>query len=299
MKSLMFLSAALAAIALPLPAAAVTAPADHAETAPTRFNVEVTGEGRDLVLIPGLSSSREVWEETVAAFSDRYRVHTIEVAGFGHDAGVNAEGEILPGLVSELAAYLEGLDNPLVVGHSMGGFTGLKLALDHPNVVGELLIVDSLPFFSVLINPNATVETVRPQAEQLRATMVAMADAELPAPDCAAPSMQAVSMSITKKGQCRVDRISFAADRKVVAQVMYEVMTTDLRDRLAELSVETTMLYPYADPAPSADMAAGIYGNAYGSSNMVTLVPVANSRHFIMYDQPDAFHEALEAALSD
>lgn len=292
MKSLMFLSAALAAITLPLPAAA--------QSASDRFSVEVIGQGPDVILIPGLSSPRSVWDETVSALSDDYRLHLVEVAGFGETpAGVNTQGDILPHLVGELAAYAATLEAPTIVGHSMGGFAGLHVALDHPDKVGKLVIVDSLPFFSVLLDPQASVESVTPQAEQMRTMMLGALDVEWPAPDCAAPSAQAKAMSNDPEGQCRIDRYTFEADRAVTAQLMYEIMTTDLRRRLGELEVATVMFYPFDPPAIRAEMAHATYGTAYGEVDTVTLVPVEGARHFLMFDQPETFHDRLAAFLAN
>ena len=61
------------------------------------------------------------------------------------------------------------------------------------------------------------------------------------------------------------------ADRRVAGQLLYELMTTDLRERVADLKVPTAMLYPYDEPAPSKAMADAVYGGAYGSAKAVTL----------------------------
>jgi len=301
MKKLMIFGAAFAANTLLLPATLCAAPlAAEASFAPTRFNVEVTGQGPDLILIPGLSTSRGVWDETVANFKGSHRIHTIEIAGFGHDAGVNAEGEILPELVEELAAYINAnhIKAPTLVGHSMGGFTALRLSLDHPDKVGKLMIVDSLPFFSVLLNPQATAESIEPQAAAMRGLLLSQAGQPVPEADCAHPSPIAQSMSNNGEGQCRIDQLTLAADRRVAGQIMYEIMTTDLRDRVASLTVPTVMLYPYDEPVPSKAMADAVYGGAYGEAAKVTLVPIADSRHFIMLDQPEAFRAALAEFLA-
>jgi hypothetical protein len=43
------------------------------------FQVKVTGHGRPVILIPGLSSSGETWDTTVARYQDRFQCH---VSGF-------------------------------------------------------------------------------------------------------------------------------------------------------------------------------------------------------------------------
>ena len=50
---------------------------------PTRFSVSVTGQGPDVVLIPGLATPGEVWDATVKHLAPTHRVHVVQVAGFG------------------------------------------------------------------------------------------------------------------------------------------------------------------------------------------------------------------------
>lgn len=79
---------------------------------PTRFTVVDEGtEGKpDVVLVPGLTSSREVWAGEAKRLAPNYRLHLVQVNGFaGQAAGPNATGEILPAIVDELHAYCAGL----------------------------------------------------------------------------------------------------------------------------------------------------------------------------------------------
>lgn len=304
MKLALFAAATLAALATPLAAADQAEPVRSTDIASQqRFTVEVVGEGdRDAILIPGLLSPRSVWDGQIETLTKAgYRVHLVQVNGFGGtDAGANADGPVLPFLVDGLASYIEdnGLSDVHIVGHSMGGFTALNLALDHPELVDELMIVDSLPFFSVLMGMDSANDA-KPRAEQMRSMMVAQAAMDRPAPDCEHPSMQAQGMAKTPAAQCKVDQYSAQADLKVGAQLMYEIMTTDLRPRLGALKVPVTMLYPVDPPVVTAEMAKGIYPVQYAAAPDVTFVPVEGSRHFIMLDQPDAMNAALAAFASE
>src|SRR5688572_8364473 len=61
---------------------------------PQRFSVIVKGSGHDVILIPGLTASRAVWDGTVAAVPG-YRYHLIQVAGFaGEPVRGNASGNV-------------------------------------------------------------------------------------------------------------------------------------------------------------------------------------------------------------
>jgi pimeloyl-ACP methyl ester carboxylesterase len=140
------------ALALVLLFAHAAFAADHPS-----FRVQVSGSGRPMILIPGLASSGETWDTTVARYRTRFTCHVLTVAGF---AGVPPiDGPLLPAVRRDLAEYIRAqkLDRPIIVGHSLGGTIALTLAIEHPDLVGPLVIVDILPF---LAGPNMQVKTV-------------------------------------------------------------------------------------------------------------------------------------------
>jgi pimeloyl-ACP methyl ester carboxylesterase len=266
---------------------------------PTRFTVVDAGTvGKpDVVLIPGLSSSRAVWDAEGKLLSPNYRLHLVQVNGFaGAAAGVNATGPILPGIVEELHGYIASAGiHPVVVGHSLGGLLALMLADKYPGDVRKLVIVDTLPFYAVLFNPEATVEATKPYVEQMKQQMSA-----IPADQYAA--MQGtIAAQLVKDaaGQKLVAASSGASDRAVVVEAMAEDMLTDLRVDVAKIQTPTLVLYEY-DPTlqqPDATVYEALMKAGYASMPNVTLMKMDGSRHFIMYDQPEKFDAALEGFL--
>src|SRR3546814_19559565 len=60
-----------------------------------RITIEVEGDGPDVVLIPGLSSPRAVSDKTAEPLKGRYRLHLVQVRGYGGDVpGHNAAGQV-------------------------------------------------------------------------------------------------------------------------------------------------------------------------------------------------------------
>jgi pimeloyl-ACP methyl ester carboxylesterase len=272
-------------------------PAAAASAQPTRFTVEVTGKGPDVILIPGLASSRAVWTDTVARLKGRYRVHLIQVSGFaGLPAAGNAEGAVVGPLADEIAAYIETqkLVRPALIGHSMGGLTSLMIAQRHPGRVDRVMIVDALPFFSVLFGPMATVEAVTPQAAGLRDMLIAQT------PEAFAASQARSMAGLVKSAQGRVDALAWsqATDRSVMARAMYDVMTTDLRPGLAQVKTPVTVVYARDEAmGPSAALVEPLYTSNYAGLPNRTLVRVDGALHFVMLDQPDLFAAAVETFL--
>jgi pimeloyl-ACP methyl ester carboxylesterase len=266
---------------------------------PTRFTVvdEGTVGKPDVVLIPGLASSRAVWDAEAKLLAPNYRLHLVQVDGFaGAPAGPNAAGLILPPVVEELHRYIEaGGMHPVVIGHSLGGLWTLMLADKYPADVRKMVIVDTLPYYAVLFNPAATVETVKPMADAMKQQIIAA-----PADQYAAMQpMMAAQMVNDKEGQKLVAAASIATDRAVMAEALYEDLQTDMRRDVATIKTPTLLLYEYDATSTMPDPAvyeAAIKG-AYKTMPNVRLVRVDGSKHFIMYDQPAKLDAALEGFL--
>lgn len=291
-------AARLAALAMVPYLLAHTAPVHAEAPAADRIAVTVTGKGPDVVLIPGLASSAHVWDATVAALSPHYRIHVVQVAGFaGTPAGANASGPVMIPVVEAIHAYITAnhLKAPAVIGHSLGGLMTMKLAIDHPADVGRLMIVDSLPFFGMMMGPQATVAQATPQAAAMRDKLLGGTQ------EAYAASEPMVMKRLVKTdgpaAQAAIAAAS-ASDRRVVAQAMYDDFTTDLRPDLAKIAQPVTMLYPW-DAATGIPQAAfdGLYTSAYAPLKQAKVQRIDGSFHFIMVDQPAAFQAAVEAFL--
>ena len=268
--------------------------------APTRFTVVDAGTvGKpDVLLLPGLSSSRAVWETEAAKLSPNFRLHLVQVNGFaGQPAGANAGStNLLPGLVDELHQYLASTSmHPHVIGHSLGGLLALMLAEQYPGDLHKIVVVDALPFYATLFNPAATAEGAKPIAEGMRSQMTAMSADQW----AAMQPMMASQMAKDAAGQKAIVASSTASDRAVVTQAMVEDLETDARGNLSTIKAPTLVLYEH-DPTlqqPNADSYEQIMLAAYKGLPNAQLMRVDNSRHFIMYDQPAKFDAALEAFL--
>ena len=283
----------------PAPAQAQSAPKAKA-TAPTQMehiSVQVTGMGSPVILIPGLSSPRDVYAGVVPALARRHRVYLVQVNGFASDAPcANLQPGLLAGVVSDLHQFVttQKIAAAPVVGHSMGGLVALMLAKAHPADVGKVLIVDALPFVGEIFAPGATVAAVEPQARAMRDMMAAAYGKP------ADPAMTAAIASrnaLKPASQAQVAAWAAKADPRVSALALYEDMMTDIRPDMAGIRQPITVLVPYNDAVPQAQ-AHGLYQRAYAAAPAHKIVDVPDSGHFIMLDQPAAFAASLDAFLA-
>ena len=264
-----------------------------------RIAVTVEGWGPDVILIPGLASSRAVWAGLAVRLRQNYRLHLVQVAGFaGSPAVFDQDGRVAAPTAEAVADYIrrEHLEAPAIIGHSLGGEVALMLGARHPDRVGRLLIVDALPFYSLLIDPAATGETIKPRATAFRNAMLA-------APAAQADAMQAAAIARLAKTEAARPALVTAgirSDRKTVADATYELMTTDLRPELGRITAPVEVVYAY-DPiygVPASTIDA-TFRNAYASTPHVGFTRIDGSFHFVMLDQPEAFAQAVLSFLGE
>jgi pimeloyl-ACP methyl ester carboxylesterase len=293
----------IAAIAFPLlllhgtPGLAAPAPTPSAEAQFDHISITTTGEGAPVILIPGLSSPRAVWDGVAPDLAKTHRVILVQVNGFGGDApGANLEPGVLDGIVADLDGYItrNKLQGAAVVGHSMGGLVALMLAKAHPHDVGKLMIVDSLPYIGDIFVPGATVAQVEPQAKAMRDAQIASYGK--PANDAVATAT-ANGLALKPDSRAKVAAWVKTADPRVSGEAMYEDMTTDLRGDMAAIGTPITLVYPWSDQLPK-DRADAFYRAEYAKAPTVSFVPIGDSAHFVMLDQPAAFRAALDAFLA-
>ena len=274
-------------------------PSNAIQTAPfvsDRLSVEVIGSGPDVILIPGLVSSREVWRPLADRLSATHRVHLVQLAGFAGEPWTHGDGPFVAPEVEDLARYIAeaGLERPAVIGHSMGGLSGLLLAQSHPDRVGRLMIVDALPFYSAMFGPSITADQARPFAAQTSAAILGADDAAFRAQQVQTAAGLARDPAMRES----VVDWSMTSDRHALAAAMSDVMTTDARPGLAALALPVTALYATdPDGGPPPAMIQALWEREYAPLPGVKVIRVDASRHFIMADQPARFDELVDEFL--
>lgn len=169
------------------------------------------------------------------------------------------------------------------------------LGARHPDQVGRLMIVDALPFYTLMIDPAATTETAARQATAMRDWLLGQSPEQI---------KEFQKTSITRLAKTKAVRPALVtaginSDRKTVADAVYELMTTDLRPELARIKASIEIVYAYdalyGVPAASVDAA---YRQSYASAPDVHFTRIDDSFHFVMLDQPERFSRAVELFLN-
>ena len=195
----------------------------------------------------------------------------------------------------EIARYAIGLDGePVIIGHSLGGLAALIAGINAPGSIEKIMIIDVLPFFSLLIDPDATAMSMGPMANYLKATLLSQTGQvfekqQREAIKALTKSDEAVRMSLDW---------SLTTNRAVMAEAMHDVLTTDLRGDLSSLEFPITVIYGQDSAIPNLERVEAQFKSTYDVAPNSKTIPIPDALHFIMYDQPEAYARELESFLA-
>lgn len=110
-----------------------------------QLNYQETGEGKPMVILHGLFGSLDNWRTLARVFSDHFRV--ISVDQRNHGKSPHSDEMNYPAMADDLAELVDhlGLNEIVLVGHSMGGKTAMQFAVQYPALLADLIVVDMSP----------------------------------------------------------------------------------------------------------------------------------------------------------
>ncbi len=262
------------------------------------FAVKVTGKGRPMILIHGLNCSSGVWNETTAHYAERFECHAITLPGFAGQPAIKSDS-LLAELADQLAAYIRSnkLKHPVIMGHSLGGFLALQLAVRHPSLVGDLVIVSAGAFLPALsMSPTITADSVRPMALKMRAGM------ENLTPDQVRKTQQSILPAMMRDSarMLEVSEMALKSNPATQAQAMYELFTDDLRPKLGVIPSRILVVgdwIAYKQYGVTHQSVEVRYRDQFKAAKKVTLAISDTAKHFIFYDEPQWFFEQTDKFL--
>ena len=124
-----------------------------------KMQCEVTGSGRPIVLVPGGLTGWAGWEPFVKMFSNNRTVIRVQLLGvqFGLEDRALPEDYSVKTESRALAATLDSLGYKMpvdVVAWSFGAFTSLDYALDHPNLIRTLTLIEPPAMWVLRVTGN-------------------------------------------------------------------------------------------------------------------------------------------------
>ena len=252
---------------------------------------EDAGQGPAVVLVHGHSADLRLWElQTPALVEAGYRVIRYDVRGHGRSTAPRT-GYTWENYAFDLRDLLDSIDVPRahVVGLSMGGGIALQFALDFPDRVSSLVLVDTaLPGFDYSPEFGSAIEE-----------LVAAARAEGPRAAferlwLTHPLFDGIRRFPERFELIRTMALAYAA-ADYLDETPYTPPERQAVDRLAELRTPTLVLVGELDIPDFQIIAEVLAGNIAGARLQV----IADSGHVPPLEQPEAFNQTLLGFLDE
>lgn len=242
------------------------------------------GSGSPVVLIHGMAASKNAWRGNVAALAQKHRVLALDQIGFG-----DSDKPLVDYRVGTLADFLDGflravrVEQPMLVGSSLGGWVALTYTLAHPDAVSRLVLVDS----AGLRAPGRMDDTLHLQLSgatraDLKASLQRVFVNPMFYSDAAVEALYARRMS--------------SGDGYTVARLIESLDRVDesVDDRLSEIKVPALIIWGDHD---------GLLPLAWGERfahaiSGAKLVVISQSGHMPMIEKAAEFNQTVESWLA-
>ncbi|MFG2053047.1 alpha/beta fold hydrolase [Micromonospora sp. NPDC048930] len=109
------------------------------------------GEGPPVLLLHGMPETHLMWHRVAGRLAERFHVVATDLRGFGDSGKPPSSADHAPYSMRVIAdeqlevMRLLGHDRFAVVGHDRGGRCAYRMALDHPDAVTRLAVLDIVP----------------------------------------------------------------------------------------------------------------------------------------------------------
>jgi N-formylmaleamate deformylase len=263
-------------------------PCVHAQQ--NAFRVNVYGKGEPIILVPGYGCSGEVWKQTVESLKSKYQLHVLTLAGY---AGVPPiDSPILATVKSQLIEYVRTnhLNKPVLIGHSLGAFVCLWAASEDPSMFSKVLCVDGVPFVAAISRPGITADQLKNNPSFDEASLAAKYQ-QMPDKDFEDQQFKTTLNLVGDTTYARqITNWNMESDRKTLGYTYAEMYTTDLREAISAIDIPVLIVGSnYGTVAQSKTMLS----QQFSALRNKTII-IANTKHFIMYDDPAWFNSQVK-----
>jgi esterase len=103
------------------------------------------GEGDPVVVLHGLFGSSDNWLTQAKLLGNHYKVYSVDLRNHGQSP--HSDDFDYPAMVGDLQEFIDdkAVQEPVIIGHSMGGKAAMNFALAHPDKLSKLIVVDIAP----------------------------------------------------------------------------------------------------------------------------------------------------------
>jgi 3-oxoadipate enol-lactonase len=247
-----------------------------------------TGSGSPIVFVHGYPFNRTLWSDQVAALSDRYRIITVDLRGFGESSSSGSPAT-MSRMAQDVARLMDELNisKAVLAGLSMGGYVLLSFYKQFAHRVSALVLADTRASADNEEGKKVRVQ----QAETILAEgMAGTADAMLQ--KLLTPETVAKRADIVKRVR---DMMVRTKPEGAAAALMGMASREDQTDLLSQIKCPTLILVGRTDPLTPVENSELMHQKINDSK----LIVIENAAHVSNIEQVDQFNAELRAFLDE
>jgi haloacetate dehalogenase len=129
------------------------------------INVATRGQGTPLLLLHGFPETHYMWRQVAPALAEEFAVVCADLRGYGESSKPEGAPDHANyskrAMAEDMVEVMAALGHPtfLLAGHDRGGRVGYRLALDHPECVRRLALLDIVSTKAVYEQVSAALAT--------------------------------------------------------------------------------------------------------------------------------------------
>ncbi len=110
-----------------------------------KLHYQEMGEGKPLIILHGLFGSSDNWMTIGRKLSENFKVYLVDQRNHGDSPHSDTHNyEVMAADLKEFILEHK-IENPHIMGHSMGGKTAMQFAVTNPELYDKLIVVDIAP----------------------------------------------------------------------------------------------------------------------------------------------------------
>lgn len=256
-----------------------------------------SGNGDEtLLLIHGLGSYIPAWKMNIDALANNYRVVALDLPGFGKSSK-SASNHSIPFYSETVIQLLNelGIDAVTLVGHSMGGQIALYTSYHAPQRVKRLILSAPAGFeeftpqdrtiFESFISPESIAETPEMMIRQ---------------------NFRANFYNYPEEAEFMIeDRLSmmdlpdFQNYARAQAESIFAMLDEPVKDLIPKIEIPTLVIFGANDALiPNRNLHPNLTVQNVAESGTdkmpnATLIMIEDAGHFVHFEQPDEFNQAV------
>ncbi len=248
------------------------------------------GTGLPVIFIPGITEFKEEFIFQFHGLSDSYRIISYDLR-----RGLKRAADYtLDMLVDDLRRFMAALDldSAVLCGHSFGGLVAMEFALQHPDMAKALVLVSAYPSVPNISSDQLVSWTSSAEHPLHRGfgTAIKLGIARL----FGRRTSSTVAMTDAADAVRTVARQASRTSKPTIDQRVHIVRTTDLRDRLPELSMPTLVIAGAQDREVFLASAQQLYESIPNAS----LEVIEDAGHFCFLTRHDQFNTVVDEFLT-